>query len=195
MSGLLESLLTPGRRAQACGADQPARRAADKTDPPPVASRADTIVAEGDAKRVAYRNDHPGADAAMVFGAQIGHLHAEIRRLCNELERYAETVSPGLDRMDVETSIGTVVVGYAYDPGERERITSARTLELTGDPGNPGLPSSVDVQEVWCNGVDLYAMFQRCGDLDRIADEVLERHEAALRRDAEVGACRAEDGR
>jgi len=169
------------------------RRAADKFSPPVVASRADKIVAEADAKRVAYRNAHPGADQAMAYGKQIGHLVAMVRELCNELDTFKNTVSAGLDGMEIEASIGTVKVGYAYDPGARERITSARTLELTGDPGNPGLPSSVDVEEVWCNGVDLYR-WAPDGELDRIADEVLERHEAALRREAESGACRAEDG-
>lgn len=158
-------------------ADRALRRRADRIDPPPVVSRADKIVAEGDAKRVAYRNDHPGADAAMVFGAQIGYLHGEIRRLCAELDRYADTVSPGLERMEIEASIGTVTVGYAYLPDDE--FYSA---------------SQVEVREVWCNGVDLHAWVP--GDeLDRIANEVLERHEAALRRDAEIGACRAEDGR
>ena len=153
------------------------RRRADRIDPPPVVSRAEKIVAEGDAKRVAYRNAHPGADAAMVFGAQVGHLHDEIRRLCAELDRYADTVSAGLECMDVETSIGTVVVGYAYLPDEPD-----------------GGASQVEVREVWCNGFDLHAWVP--GDeLDRIGDQVLERHEAALRRDAEIGACRAGDGR
>ena len=120
------------------------RRRADRIDPPPVVSRADKIVAEGDAKRVAYRNNHPGADAAMVFGAQVGYLHGEIKRLCNELACYEAIRTPGLDYLDVETSIGTVVVGYGYLPSE--------DIE-------PGLiaPSQVEVCEVWVNGVDLYA--------------------------------------
>ena len=177
MSTLLESLLTPGQRAQACQADAQTRRAADKIAPPPVLSRADKIIAEGNAKRVAYRDAHPGADLAMVFGAQIGHLHGEVKRLCAELAAFDATRSPGLEYREVSTRIGEVIVGYAYLPDEPD-----------------GGASQVEVREVWCNGVDLHAWVP--GDeLDRIGDEVLERHEAAMRHEAEYGMTRAEDGR
>lgn len=157
------------------------RRRADKINPPPVVSRAEQIVAEGERRRRAYRDQWPAADQAMVFGAQVGFLHGEIKHLCAELELFEVTRTPGLDYRDVSTRIGTVVVGYAYLPAADvdEHLTA---------------PAEVEVREVWCNGADLHAWVPD-DELDRIGDQVLERHEAALRLDAEFGACRAEDGR
>lgn len=182
MSAILHTAFAaacPVREAQAAEADRAMRRRADKIDPPPVLSRADQIIAEGERKRRAYRSMNPAADTAMVYGAQIGFLHGQVQKLCAELDQYAVTRADGLHYRDAETDVGTVTVGYAYVPGQDVEAGLSRD-------------SFTEVQEVWCNGVDLHAWVP--GDeLDRIADEVMERHEAALRRDAEIGACRAED--
>lgn len=184
----------PVREAQAAAADRALRRAADRTDPPPVLSRAEQIIAEGHARRVAYRKLNPNADTAMVYGAQIGYLHGQVQRLAAELDHYAVTRHPALHYRDAETDVGTVTVGYAYEPGEADRITSAAYFERTGDPGNPGYPASVDVQEVWLNGADVYLWVP--GDvLDKLADEVLHAHEAMLLDKSARDACRWEDAR
>lgn len=192
MSALLESLLTPGQRAQAAMADQPSRRAVDRVAPPPVPSRADKIIKAGDDARREFRDRHPGADQAMVYGAQVGHLHAMVRELCNELEMFKDTVASGLESMEVEASVGALTVGYTYEAEIPDRITSARHLELTGDPGHPGSAASVNIEQVLCNGVDLYRWVP--GDeLDKIADEVLERHEIRERIKRERDAARADE--
>ena len=163
----------PAREAQAAAADRALRRAADKIDPPPVLTRAEQIIAEGHARRVAYRHLNPGADTAMVYGAQIGYLHGQVQRLAAELDHYAVTRHPSLHYRDAETDIGTVTVGYAYTPEK--------------DEGDVILKSEVEVQEVWVNGCDVQAWVP--GDvLDRLADEALEAHEAAMRADAKWSA-------
>lgn len=176
MSTVLDTGLDAERMASVREWDQKLlRRAVDKIEPPPVLSRDDQIIAAGHAKRKAFRTDNPGAAWLDGTSEQIGYLHGEIRRLCNELQRYADTVSPGLDRMDVETSIGTVVVGYAYLPEDED-----------------GGSSQVEVREVWVNGVDLHAWVP--GDeLDRIADEVLAKHEADEAEKAARSMCRADE--
>lgn len=77
MSAALDVLLADGQRLRE-------RRAAPQPEKP--ASRADALIAEGDKKRRDYRRDHPTADTAMVYGAQIGYLHGQVRILCNEIE-------------------------------------------------------------------------------------------------------------
>lgn len=192
MSDLLESLLTPGRRVQARAADQLLRRAADRVTPPTVVGRADQIIAEGNAKRVAYGPAKPYADDAMVYGAQIAHLHDHVKALCAALECFEANVSEGLDKMDVETSKGTATVGYTYAPEVPDRITSARTLELTGDPGHPGSAAKVDVQEVWINGVD-FRTWVPAADLARITNYVLERRNAQAHAEKERDAALADE--
>lgn len=185
MSICLESLLTRTQRDQATEADRALRRRADKTDPPPVLSRGEQIVAEGDRRRRAYREMQPSADPAMVFGAQVGYLNGQVKSLCNELDGYRVQRDAGLHYRDVDADIGTVTVGYTYNPGKPDRITSGAYFERTGDPGNPGYPSSIDVQEVWCNGVALFA-WAPDGALDKMADTVLEAHEARIQAEAEA---------
>lgn len=159
----------PAREAQAAAADCCMRRAADRIDPPPVLSRADQIIAEGHERRIAYRKLTPGADTAMVYGVQIGYLQGQVRRLADELDRFNVTRNPLLCYRDAETDIGTVTVGYAYIPEQ--------------DEGDLILSAEVEVQEVWCNGVDVHAWVP--GDvLDKLGDDVLEAHEAVLSAEA-----------
>lgn len=173
----------PTREAQAAHFDEQdriadealRRRRADRVDPPPVLSRADKIIKAGDDARRAYRDRWPGADTAMVYGAQIGHLHGEIRRLCAELEAPRD---PGLSYCDVESSVGTVVVGYGYLPAV--------------DEGDVILASQVEVREVYVCGVDLYRWVPD-DELDRIADEVLAKHEAKEAAKAARSMCRADE--
>jgi len=77
MSDCLDVLLADGQRMRE-------RRAAPPPDQP--ATRADKIIAEGEQRRLNYRRDNLTADAAMVYGAQVGYLHRMVRILCNELE-------------------------------------------------------------------------------------------------------------
>jgi len=70
----------------------------------------------------------------------------------------------------------TVLVEYAYDPGEPEVWT-----EPNGDPGTPGTGPSVDIYHVWYSATD------RLGNIisvdvqnlieDNIEDKILEDHE------------------
>lgn len=50
------------------------------------ASKADRIINEGALARREYREKHSTAEDSMVYGAQIGHLHGEVRRLCAEFD-------------------------------------------------------------------------------------------------------------
>lgn len=133
MSNLLDTLLAAGQQMQA-------RRAAAPPPPPVHATRADRLIAEGDAKRVAYRRDNPTADSAMALSAQIGFLHAQLRLLDgmlagfepkyrHDVYLYTELYVPELG--------GQVVCGYTVDPGQ------------------PGVAPSVCLEEVWVNGRDV----------------------------------------
>lgn len=77
MSDLLEVLLSDGQRISE-----------RRTAPPPnkPATRADQIIAEGDRRRCEYRRLNPTADTAMVYGAQVGYLHTQVRQLCAQLD-------------------------------------------------------------------------------------------------------------
>ena len=85
MSAQLDILLADQRRID----DQP------KPAPKPV-TQADHIIATGEGRRLAYRKLNPSADAAMVYGAQIGYLHGEIRRLDAELDSRHFVRNPAL---------------------------------------------------------------------------------------------------
>lgn len=156
MSNLADVLLADGQRLQE-------RRAA----PPPQlpASRADQIIAEGDRKRVAYRCANQNADTAMVFGAQIGYLHAQVRILANEADALNIRRDPKLVYDTVSTvDIPEAIVGYSYTPGE--------DAQTWGPPENchEGSPEELEISEVWINGAELVAVLR---------DEVLEQIEAA----------------
>ena len=77
MSALLDVLLADTQRAIECRS---------KPAPPAPVSRADQIIAEGDKRRREYIRDNPAADTKMAYAAQIGHLHAQVRLLCAELD-------------------------------------------------------------------------------------------------------------
>ncbi len=136
-----------------------------KPAPPVPASRADQIIAEGDRKRVAYRCMNPDADTAMVFGAQIGYLHAQVRILANECDTLAIRRDPKLVYDTVSCAdIDECIVGYVYHPGEDSQIS--------GPPENchEGSPEELELCEVWVNGAELSALLR---------DETREQIEAA----------------
>lgn len=160
MSDLLDVLLADGQRLQE-------RRAC----PPPhlPASRADQIIAEGDRRRVAYRTLNPTADTAMVYGAQVGYLHAQVRILANE----ADTLNIRRDTNLVYDTVSTAdipeaIVGYSYTPGE--------AAQTWGPPENchEGSPEELEISEVWINGVELSAVLRE-SVLEEIETATLER--------------------
>lgn len=156
MSELLDVLLTDTQRLLE-------RRA--RPAPPVLVSRADQIISEGDRRRVAYRCANPTADTAMVFGAQIGYLHAQIRKLADEADTLNIKRDPKLVYDTVSCAdIDECIVGYAYTPGE-----GAQTW---GPPENchEGSPEELELCEVWVNGADITAVLR---------DSVLEELEAA----------------
>ena len=157
MSNLMDVLLADGQRIGE-------RRACPPPNKP--ATRADHIIAEGDRKRVAYRAANQNADTAMVFGAQVGFLHAQVRILCNEAEALNVQRDTNLlyDRVHCD-ALGTGVwVGYSYTPGE--------DAQTWGPPENchEGSPEELEVGEVWANGLRIEAA---------LSDEVAEQIEAA----------------
>lgn len=141
MSDLMDVLLADGRRLSE-------RRAA----PPPMpATRADQIIAEGDHKRVSYRRLNPDADTTMVFGAQVGYLHEQVRSLCREAEALNVQRDRALnyERLHIDALGGEVWCGFTYTPGEEPRVY--------GPPENchEGSPEELEVCEVWVNGRDV----------------------------------------
>lgn len=160
MSAMMETLLADQRRIEG-----------KASAPAPKFGRADRIISEGHAKRIAYRQRFPDADTVMVFGAQTGYLHGEIQRLCNEADAltfkrdadllYFEVTCDELDR--------DVWAGISYYPGSPERITSAAYFERTGDPGDPGAAEEIELMEVWANGVDIASVL-----LERVAEQILQ---------------------
>ena len=171
MSDLLGVLLSDGQRISE-------RRAA----PPPAkpANRADQIIADGDRRRCEYRRLNPTADTAMVYGAQIGYLNAQVRILDAELSTFCAVRDPALCYLTLRLPDvnAAVTVGYTYDPGSPASPTSAHTYVTTGDPGDPGEADEACIREVWLNGVDIAVLL--CDEAaDAIEAEVLKRAHAA----------------
>ena len=161
MSAVMEILLADQRRMEAL-------RDVTPSSPP---SRADRLIAEGERRRLAYRSLSPNADAGMVYGAQIGYLHAQVRILCAEAEALSITRDADLQYITVDcAALSDVVVGFDYDAGSAPRITSARYFEQTGDPGDPGADEELTLSEAWVNGVELLAV---------LSESVIEQLEAA----------------
>lgn len=160
MSQLLDVLLADGQRIGE-------RRAAPPPNKP--ATRADQIIAEGDRKRHAYRTLNPDADTAMVFSAQIGYLHAQVRILCNEAEALVIRRDERLRYEPVKCNVlGDVWCGFTYSPGEDARPYGP--VDFSHD----GSPEELDLCEVWTNGAEVLAALREevC---DQIADALLER--------------------
>lgn len=161
MSQLLDVLLDDTRRLLE-------RRA--RPAPPAPAPRADQIISEGDRRRVAYRCANPTADTAMVCGAQVGYLHAQIRMLCNEADALTIRRDPALQYVTVACHAlnADVIVGCGYTPGE--------AAQTWGPPENchEGSPEELEISEVWANGLELSAGL-RDDALEQIEEATLER--------------------
>ena len=152
----MDVLLADGQRLQE-------RRVAPPPNMP--ATRADKIIAEGDRKRLAYRAQNLTADTAMVYGAQVGYLHAQVRILCNEAEALNIKRDPKLQYVTVSCAeIDECIVGCTYTPGEE--------AQTWGPPENchEGSPEELEICEVWVNGRELSAALK---------DEVLAQIEEA----------------
>ncbi len=168
MSDLLDVLLSDGQRISE-------RRAA----PPPAqpANRADQIIAEGDRRRCEYRRLNPTADTAMVYGAQVGYLNAQVRILDAELSTYVAVRNPALAYLTLRLAAvnAAVTVGYTYLPELPARVTSAHQYATPEDPGEA---EELSIEQVWLNGVNIAALL--CEEVqDSITAEVLKRVRAA----------------
>lgn len=172
MSNLMDVLLADGQRISE-------RRAAPPPDKP--ATRADQIIAEGDRRRASYRKLNPNADTAMVFAAQVGYLHAQVRILDAELSTFCAVRSPSLLYLSMRLADvnAAVLVGYTYEPAIPPSPTSAHTYATTGDPGEPGEAEELSIDEVWLNGVNIAPLL--CDEVqDTINAEVLKRARAGV---------------
>lgn len=177
MAELMDVLLADGQRLQE-------RRIAPPPNMP--ATRADKIIAEGDRKRLAYRALNLAADTAMVYGAQVGYLHAQVRILCNEVEALNIKRDPALQYVEVVCDVlnADVWVGCTYTAGE-----SARTYGPPEDC-HEGSPEELEVCEVWVNGAEVSAGLKDAA-LDQISDAALQkvhRLQAEAREADEAGA-------
>ena len=105
--------------------------------PPVPASRADKIIAEGDRRRVSYRHLNPDADTTMVFGAQVGYLHEQVRSLCREAEALNVQRDRALnyERLHIDALGGEVWCGFTYTPAAIARRISARSCSHTSANG------------------------------------------------------------
>ena len=137
-----------------------------------LASRADKIIAEGDHKRTAYRAMYPTADSAMIHGAQIGFLHAQVRMLCNECDMSSFPRDPKLIYVDVAIAgfNADLTVGCKYSPGE--------PMQAFGPPEDchEGEPEELELYEIWGNGIDLAAVLSL-----EVVDAVVESAILAIR--------------
>ena len=160
MSHLMDILLEDRRLSE----DRPA--AATRA---PV-SRADLIIEEGEHKRTAYRAAHSAADPAMIYGSQIGYLHAQVRMLADECDVMNFRRNSALEYLAVVCAeVGReFVVGFEY-----ARAVPAR---LSGPPEDcaEGAPEMLYVTEVRLYGVDLAGVLT-AGVLEAIEDSTLVR--------------------
>lgn len=161
MSNLMNTLLQDQRRSE------------DRSTPPtPIVSRSERIIAAGHAQRTAYRHRNPDADTSMVYGAQVGYLHGEIKRLCGKIDAlmyYERDADLLYFEVTCEELGCDVWAGVNYEPGSPERITSAAYFEKTGDPGDPGESEETELMEVWANGIDIAAVL-----IERVSEQILQ---------------------
>ena len=122
------------------------------------ATRADHIIATGEARRVSYRLLNPTADTAMQYGAQVGYLHGEIRRLDNELQGFTVQRNTALlyETVWCEELAADVVAGFCLDEN--------------GD---------IEVQELWVSGADIAAIVME-RVIEQVGDAAMAKHSAWL---------------
>ncbi len=161
MLNLLDVPLANGQRLQE-------RRACPPPNMP--ATRADQIIAEGDRRRCEYRRLNPNADTAMVYGTQVGYLHAQVRILANEADELNIRRNPKLRYEPVNCTAldAQVFVGFTYTPGEDAKTYGPP--ELCHD----GSPDCLEVAEVWANGLEVSAALRE-DVTEQISDALLER--------------------
>lgn len=103
------------------------------------ATRADKIIAAGNAERVKYRAANYAADTAMIYGQQIGFLHGEVRRLCDELDAMRNPedapASEPWEHIDVRANadMGGALVRCFYDRDGDLMAVFLAGFELTRD--------------------------------------------------------------
>ena len=130
------------------------------------ASRADKIIAEGDHIRVDYRTKFPAADPAMVYGAQIGFLHAQVRKMADECDALNFRRNPHFMYVPVchPDLVVECIIGGIYTQGE-----DAKTYGPPEDCSE-GYPDELELMECWINGVEVSAL---------LSEAVLEEFEVA----------------
>lgn len=179
MSNLLDVLLADGQRISE-----------RRTAPPPnkPATRADQIIAEGDRRRCEYRRINPTADTAMVYGAQVGYLNAQVRILCTEAEALTikRDKALGYAALHCDALGGEVWCGYSYTEGEDAKVY--------GPPENchPGSPDELELSEVWVNGREVVGALSDEVRED-LQDRMLARARLMLASAREADAAEAED--
>ena len=113
---------------------------------------------------------NPTADTAMMYAAQIGYLHGQVRILCNEADALNIRRDPKLryEAVNCHALDAQVFVGFSYTPGE-----DAKTY---GPPElcHEGSPEELEVCEVWLNGADIAAAL-RDDVAEQIHDTLIER--------------------
>ena len=105
------------------------------------------------------------------YAFEVGRLRAELTKVCESLK---VRENKHLQYTDVQFGEQTYVVGFEYEPAERE----------THD--EPGCSESITVCEVWCRGVDISDILgsERCEELAGDVSEALQAAREAAQCDA-----------
>jgi hypothetical protein len=106
------------------------------------------------------------------YAFEVGRLRAELTKVCDSLK---VRENKHLRYTDMRFGEQTYVVGFEYEPAERE----------TRD--EPGCDESITVCEVWCRGVDISDILgsERCEELAGDVSEALQDARDAARCDAD----------